>query len=185
MTTTALILVDIQNDYFSEGRWPVAEMHRVAENAARLLDQARRAGDRVIHIRHESSSDQASFFRPGTFGAQIHAAVAPATGESVLIKHKPNSFRDTNLQELLSGITKVVICGAMSQMCIDATARAAADLGYAVTVISDACGAKEQDFDGHHVTAAQVHAAIMAPLAMSYAQVMTTDVLIERRAEMA
>lgn len=181
MTKTALVLVDIQNDYFAEGRWPVAEMNRVVANAARLLDHSRHSKDRVIHIRHESLSDQAPFFRPGTHGAQIHADVAPADDEPVIVKRKPNSFRDTDLQDRLTGISDVVICGAMSQMCIDATARAAADLGFDVTVIADACGAKEQEFDGQHVTAAQVHAAIMAPLAMSYGRVVTTDAFLDGR----
>ena len=167
MTTTALILVDIQNDYFTGGRWPVAQIDEVSANAARLLAHARRAGHRVIPIRHEAQSDTAPFFRKGTVGAETHASVA--------IKNTPSSFRDTDLQDRLDGITDLVICGARSQMCIDATARAGADLGYGVTVISDASGAKEQDFDGQHATAEQVQAAIMAPLAMAYGKVITTD----------
>ena len=63
----------------------------------------------------------------------------------------------------------------MSQMCIDATARAAVDFGYKVTVIEDACGAKEQLFNGLEVSAPQVHAAFMAPLAMTYARVISAD----------
>ena len=175
MTTTALILVDIQNDYFSGGRWPVAQMDEVSATAARLLAHARRAGHRVLRIRHEAQSDTAPFFRKVTVGAEPHASVAPIGDEPVVIKNTPSSFRDTDLQDRLDGITDLVICGAMSQMCIDATARAGADLGYGVTVISDASGAKEQDFDGQRATTEQVQAAIMAPLAMAYGKVITTD----------
>ena len=182
MTKTALILVDIQNDYFTGGRWPVALMDSVAANAARLLENARSNGHRVIHIRHEARSDTAPFFRKGTVGAETHASVAPIGDEPVVIKHNASSFRDTDLQDRLDGITDLVICGAMSQMCIDAHARAGADLGYGVTVISDASGAKEQDFDGQHVTAAQEQAAIMAPLAMSYGRVLTTDAYVSEDA---
>ena len=177
MTTTALILVDIQNDYFADGRWPVAKMDEVTANAAKLLADARSKGMPVFHVRHEIPSDQAPFFRPGSEGAQIHALVAPEGDEPVFLKNKPNSFRGTELKAALddAGVTDTVICGAMSQMCIDATARAAADFGYAVTVVEDACGAKEQSFGGVDVPAAQVHAAIMAPLGMSYGKVVDTE----------
>lgn len=177
MSKTALVLVDIQNDYFDGGDWPVDKMDTVSANAARLLESARAKGDTVIHIRHEIPSDEAPFFRPGSEGAQIHASVAPAEGEPVILKHKANSFQDTSLRQDLdaAGVTDVVICGAMSQMCIDATSRAAADFGYAVTVVEDACGAKELAHGGVEVPAEQVHAAFMAPLAMSYAKVVRAD----------
>jgi len=170
---TALILVDIQNDYFADGKLPVDKMQEVSQNAARLLQDARSKGQMVVHIRHEIPSDEAPFLRPGTSGAEIHASVTPSEGEPVILKHRANSFQDTSLQQDLEakGITDVTICGAMSQTCIDATTRAASDFGYAVTVIEDACGAKEQEFNGQEVSAPHVHAAFMAPLAMAYAKV--------------
>ncbi len=177
MAKQALILVDIQNDYFEGGLWPVAKMDAVAANAARLLAHAREAGDLVIHIRHEMASDQAPFFRPGSDGAEINPAVAPDLGETVITKGRPNSFQGTDLLDRLRGaqVEAVTICGAMSQMCIDATTRAAVDHGFAVTLAEDACGAKEAEFGGVKLTAEQVHAAFMAPLAMSYAKVLSTD----------
>ncbi|GAA6201981.1 cysteine hydrolase family protein [Aquicoccus sp. SU-CL01552] len=177
MTKHALILVDIQNDYFEGGLWPVAKMAAVAAKAARLLAAARAAGSLVIHVRHEMPSEQAPFFRPGSEGAAINPAVTPQDGEAVIVKARPNSFQGTDLLDRLrdAGIERVTICGAMSQMCIDATTRAAVDHGFAVTVAQDACGAKEVEFGGVTLTAEQVHAAFMAPLAMSYAKVMTTD----------
>jgi nicotinamidase-related amidase len=177
MSNTALILVDIQNDYFEGGRWPVDKMQEVSFNAARLLANARNKGHKIIHVRHEIPSDEAPFFRPGTPGAEIHISVAPIGDETVILKHRPNSFHETSLRQDLDakGITEVIICGAMSQMCIDATARAAVDFGYVVSVVEDACGAKEQVFKDVEIPAAQVHAAFMAPLAMTYASVVTTD----------
>lgn len=176
MPRTALILVDIQNDYFPGGDWELHKMDAASANAARLLAAARVNGDPVVHIRHENPSSEAPFFRPGTPGAEIHASVAPIEGERVLTKHRPNSFYETGLLELLreAGVEAVTLCGAMSQMCIDATARAAADLGFAVTVVEDACAARAMEFGGVTVPAEQVHAAFMAPLAMSYATVTQT-----------
>lgn len=181
MSKKALILVDIQNDYFKGGRWPVENMQDVSVNAARLLEQFRSNGDMVIHIHHEIPSDEAPFFRPGSTGAEIHSSVAVNEGEKSILKHRPNSFHDTTLRSELekNNITDVVICGAMTNLCIDATTRAAVDFGYVVTVVEDACGAKEQVFNGQEVPARQVHAAFMAPLAMTYARVISTSEYLE------
>ena len=185
MTDTALILVDIQNDYFAGGRWPVAKIDEVSANAARLLADARAAGDIILHVHHEIRSENAPFFTPGTNGAKIHETVTPKRNETKILKHFPNSFRETNLLAILQdkAIKRVTVCGAMSQMCIDATARAAADFGFEVTVVEDACGAKEQSFDGIDVPAEQVHATIMAALSSSYAKIETTQGFISNRTE--
>lgn len=177
MTNTALIVVDIQNDYFPGGKWTVDKIEIAAANAARLIAAARAKGSRVIHVRHEFPADPAPFFAPGSVGAQTHPSVAPTDGETTILKHSANSFRDTDLKQILDadGIGKVTICGAMSQMCIDATTRAAADYGYSVTLIHDACGAKEVAFNGRAVPAEQVHAAFMAALGSAYATVTDTE----------
>ena len=178
MSKNALILVDIQNDYFETGKWPVEGMAQASDNAALVLAQARSAGDMIVHIRHEIPQNGAPFFAPGSEGAAIHPSVAPMGDEPVLLKHFPNSFRDTDLLERLraGGIDSVVIIGAMSQMCIQATSRAAFDFGFAVTVVHDACAARAVEFDGQVVPASQVHAAMMGALAGSYAQMVPTEV---------
>jgi nicotinamidase-related amidase len=177
MTRTALIVVDIQNDYFPGGKWPLAGADAAAGNAARVIVAARNAGDLVVYIRHEAGSDDAPFFAPGSDGAQLHPKVAPQEHEPVVLKHFPNSFRETGLQALLEekGVEQLVIIGSMSHMCIDATARAAADLGYKVKVIHDACASRDLEFDGATVPAAQVHAAFMSALGFAYAEVASTD----------
>ena len=176
MPDTALMLIDIQNDYFPGGAWEVDRMADLAANAARLLAHARAAGQLVIHVRHEAGSDKAPFFRPGTPGAQINDTVKPLETEAVVLKHRPNAFHETDLLDRLrdAGIVHVTICGAMTQMCIDATTRAAVDLGFKTTVVSDACGAKAISFGGQDIPAEQVQAAFLGPLAMSYAKVVTT-----------
>ena len=172
----ALILVDIQNDYFDGGKWPVAKMNEVGANAARLLAAARDRADLVVHVHHEMP-EGGPFFVTGTAGAGINSVVAPKAGEATVLKHRPNSFHNTGLEAMLrdNGIEAVTICGAMSQMCIDATARAARDMGFDVTVVADACGAKDTTFADVTVPAAQVHAAIMGALNGSYAKVVTTQ----------
>ena len=180
MTKTALILVDIQNDYFPGGNWELHEMEAAAAKATALLAVSRARGDLLVHIRHENPNPAAPFFRPGTAGAEIHTSVAPEGSEVVLTKHRPNSFHQTGLLQLLqkAGVEAVTVCGAMSQMCVDATVRAAADYGFVVTVAEDACAARAMEFGGVALDGAQVHAAFMAPLAMSYAKVVKVDDLL-------
>jgi len=91
-------------------------------------------------------------------------------------KHYPNSFRETTLLERLrcESITDLVICGAMSHMCIDATPpRVAFDFGFDCPVVEDACATKISASRGKMIKAADVQAAFMAALAVPYAKVMT------------
>ncbi|MNG90360.1 Streptothricin hydrolase [compost metagenome] len=180
MSKQALIIIDIQNDYFPGGKWTLDGADQAADNAVRLLHAARKRGDLVIHVRHEFESADAPFFTPGSQGAQIHGKVAPAPGEPVVLKHKVNSFLGTHLKETLDQhqIKALTIAGSMSHMCIDAAARAAADFGYVVTVAHDACATLPLDFAGSKVPAAEVHASAMAALAFAYATVESTDSIL-------
>jgi nicotinamidase-related amidase len=171
MPKRALVLIDIQNDYFPGGKWTLSGIESAADNAARVLAAARAAGDVVVHVRHEFPTADAPFFAPGSSGAQIHPKVRNREGEPVVLKHHVNSFRETDLKAILDrhGIDEVVVCGAMSHMCVDAGARAASDLGYKCVVVHDACATRDQEFEGVVVPAAQVHAAFMAALRFGYA----------------
>ncbi|UVK81546.1 cysteine hydrolase [Pseudomonas sichuanensis] len=181
MSKQALIIIDIQNDYFPGGKWTLDGAEAAADNAARLLDAARERGDLVVHVRHEFESSDAPFFTPGSAGARIHQKVEPANNEAVVLKHKVNSFRDTNLKALLDqhDVKALTIAGSMSHMCVDAATRAAADYGYDVTVAHDACATLPLAFDGKQVPAAEVHASAMAALAFAYAKVVSTDELLK------
>lgn len=180
MTTTALLIVDMQNDYFEGGKFPLVNINAAAANSATILAEFRNTAQPVIHIRHEVLRKPAPFFEAGTEGADIHTTVAPKADEAVITKNFPNSFRNTDLQDQLQtlGITDLIIIGAMSHFCIDATTRAAADLGYNCTVAHDACATRDLEFDGVHVPAAQVHAGFMAALAMGYGAIISTDQVI-------
>ncbi|KPD10274.1 cysteine hydrolase family protein [Phaeobacter sp. 11ANDIMAR09] len=176
MTKSALLLIDIQNDYFPSfdgSKMPLPKMDTAAGKAANLLSTARDTGMKVIHVKHVMASDAAPFFHPETKGAELHDSVAPLAAEKVVEKARPNSFVGTKLKQILQDeqIEHLIICGAMSQMCVDATVRAGVDLGYKVTVAHDACAAANVVHDDVSVPAAMVHAAIMAPLAASYADV--------------
>ncbi|BFM21495.1 cysteine hydrolase family protein [Gilvimarinus japonicus] len=173
MSKQALIVVDIQNEYFPGGKMLLEGINTAADNAAKVMAKARANGDVVVNIHHQEPDPQSPFFTQGTDGITIHPKVRPAEGEKVILKNYPNSFLKTDLHDYLQaqGVKQVVIIGAMSHMCIQATTRAASDLGYSVTVIHDACATLDLEFNGVNIPAAQVHASSMAALAFAYAEV--------------
>jgi nicotinamidase-related amidase len=177
MSKRAVVVVDIQNEYFPSGKLPLVGIADAAANAAKVIEAARSKGDQVIYVRHESAGANAPIFSPGSTGVEINSSVRPRDGEPIVLKHYPNAFRKTDLKQLLDakGIEEVVIVGAMSHMCIDATSRAAADLGYSSVIVHDACATMNLEFNGVAIPAAQVHAAFMAGLAFGYGKVMTTS----------
>jgi nicotinamidase-related amidase len=178
--TRGLVIVDIQNDYFPGGGHPLVGPENAAAAAARLLAGFRSAGDPVFHIRHVWDEDEATFMRPGTEGVEIHQTVAPHQGEPVISKEYPNSFRETPLEAKLkeAGVDEIVVCGMMTSMCVDATVRAAVDLGFETTVAHDACATCDLEFGGQVVPAASVHAAFLAALGDDYAAVVSTDEIV-------
>ncbi len=172
--TTALVLVDIQNDYFPGGTMSLENMDAAAANAARLLAAFRERRLPIVHVRHLSVRPGATFFIPGTPGAEIHASVKPLPGETVFQKNFPNCFRETGLLEHLrgAGISNLVIAGMMTHMCVDTTTRAAADLGFACSLAHDACATKALAFNGVEVAAGNVQASYMAGLNGLFAKVL-------------
>ncbi len=176
---TALLIIDIQKEYFPGGRRELVEPFKAAEKAYMLLQCFREHGGQHVHIQHVATRPDATSFISGDRGTDIHDAVAHFEGEPLVQKHFPNSFRETNLLELLKswGTERVVICGMMSHMCVDATARAAGDLGFQVLVAEDACATMDLKFGETVIPADHVHKAFMAAL-KSYGQVMSAEQVI-------
>lgn len=152
-----------------------------AAAAARLLDTFRKAGWPVFHIQHISVRPNATFFLPESLGVAIHQSVEPRVGEPVITKYFPNSFRETALLEQLksAGVKQLLICGMMTSMCVDATVRAAFDLGFECAVASDACATRDLSFNGETIPANHVHGSFLAALGAVYATVRTTDAIIQ------
>lgn len=177
--TTALLIVDIQNDYFPGGAMELAGADAAAAKASSLLVAFRERGLPVVHVQHLSVRPGATFFLPGTRGADFHESVRPAEGETVFSKHFPNSFRDTGLLEHLrgAGISQLFIAGMMTHMCIDTTTRAAADSGFSCSLAHDACATRALSFNGAQVSAGDVQAAYLAALNGAFAKVLSADEL--------
>src|SRR6185295_4677321 len=176
---TALLVIDIQKDYFPSGKFPLVNPLEAAQKAYIILQCFREHGSHHIHIQHISLEPDATFFISGDRGTDIHDSVAHFEGEPIVYKHEPNSFLNTNLLELLRGweIERLVIAGMMTHMCVDATARAASDLGFQVIVAEDACATRDLKFEDTTIPAEYVHKAFLAAL-KSYGRVMKSEELL-------
>lgn len=169
----ALLIIDIQNDYFPGGAMELVKPLPALANARRLLERFRNRKLPIFHIQHLSTREGATFFIPGTAGAAIHADLTPAEGETVVTKHSPNSFHQTELLEKLRGanVTELAVAGMMTHMCVDTTVRAARDLGFSVTLYGDACATRDLSFDGNTARADDVQTAYLAALSGMFATV--------------
>ena len=173
-------MIDIQNDYFPNGANPLIGAEPACENAALLLDYFRSKDQMIIHIQHLATRANATFFLPDTHGAELHPRLEPHKGEIIITKHFPNSFRETVLLDVLlhNSISKLVICGMMTHMCVDATVRAAKDFGFECIVAGDACATKNLELDGRIIPASDVHYSFLAALGYFYASIQHTQSLI-------
>lgn len=176
---TALLIIDIQKDYFEGGKYPLANPLAAAKKAYELLQCFREHGGQHIHIQHISLEPDAAFFIKGDSGSDIHDTVAHFEGEPIIYKHEPNSFLNTELLDLLTDweVERVVICGMMTHMCVDATARAASDFGFQIIVAEDACATRDLKYGETTIPAEHVHKAFLAAL-RSYGRVMKSEEII-------
>ncbi len=177
MTQTVLLLVDIQNDYFPNGNMELEGSLEASLRAKEVLRFFRNKPLPVVHIQHISLQQTATFFLPDTEGVNIHPNVQPLPEEIVIRKHYPNSFRGTSLLDHLQQeqIRRVVICGMMTHMCVDATTRTAFDYGLECIVLHDACATRSLSFNGQHIPSGQVHGAFLAALDGTYARVKSVE----------
>ena len=177
---TALLMVDVQNDYFPGGKNELAGPIEAGRNAGKLLGAFRERRMPAVHVRHVSVRPGATFFLPGTPGAEIRDEVRPLAGETVIVKHHPNSFRETELLARLreTEVGRLVACGMMTHMCVDSTVRAAYDHGFEVVLAGDACATKDLAFDGRTVAAEDVQRAFLSAINGTFAKVATTELIL-------
>lgn len=182
---TALVLIDIQNDYFPGGKMELDGSLNASESAKHLLNFFRDRNLPLLHIQHVATRPTATFFQPNTEGVKHHANVMPRAGETVFEKHFPNSFRETSLLDHLQAhkIDRLVMAGMMTHMCVDATDRAATDFGFQCLTAEDACATRALTHEGVVVPAAQVHKAFLAALNGSYGKVLSAAEIISQLQE--
>ncbi|HSA15787.1 MAG TPA: cysteine hydrolase family protein [Spirochaetota bacterium] len=174
---TALLVIDVQNDYFPGGRMELHGSVEAGEKIGDLMRIFRKRSLPVVHVQHVSVRPGAAFFLPGTSGVEFHDSVKPLAGEKIFVKNYPNSFRDTGLDAYLkeNGVSRLVVAGMMTHLCVDTTVRAAFDLGYGCIVAGDCCATRALKINGAEVTAENVQNSFLAALNGIFAKVMTKD----------
>jgi nicotinamidase-related amidase len=179
MLNTALLLIDFQKDYFPGGKHPLVNPLEAAQKAYMILQCFREHGGHHVHIQHISKNPEATFFISGERGTDIHDSVAHFEGEPIVYKHDKNAFLNTDLLQLLKswGIERLVICGMMTHMCVDATVRAAYDLGFQVILAEDACATLDLQYGETTIPAAHVQKTFLAAL-KSYGKVMKSEEIL-------
>ncbi|GAA0447480.1 cysteine hydrolase family protein [Lentibacillus halophilus] len=184
--STALIMIDIQNDYFPNGRMELSNPGQAADNAANVLDWFRQNNkENIFHVHHIANDSSLGFFLPNTEGVNVHETVLPSEDEQTITKRAPNSFFNTELESKLKekGITKLVVVGMMTHMCIDATVRNAVELGFDTTLIEDACATRSLSYRDKVVPADEVHYAFVSALNDMYANAITTEDFLQQEAD--
>ena len=177
----ALIIIDIQNDYFQGGNCELVKPIEASLKAKELLEYFRENQMPVFHVQHINLRKGATYFLPNTKGVEIHENVKPLENEIIIQKNFPNSFLETNLEVELEklSVNELVICGMMSHMCIDSTTRAAFDLGFDCIVAHDACTTKDLVFLDKKVNASEVHNSFMSALGTIFAKVLDVKSIIK------
>jgi nicotinamidase-related amidase len=173
---TALLVIDFQKDHFPGGKQPLVKPLEAAQKAYMLLQCFREHNGYHVHVQHISKNPDATFFLSGDRGTDIHDSAAHFEGEPIVYKHAPNAFLNTELLDLLKSweVERVVITGMMTHLDIDATARAAADLGFQVIIAEDACATCDLKYGNTTIPAEQVQKAFLATLKF-YGKVMKSE----------
>jgi nicotinamidase-related amidase len=177
---TALVLIDLQNDYFPGGSMELEGSLEAVLLTKELLARFRELSLPVFHVQHIAEEAEATFFRPNTVGAEIHATVRPRDNEALVVKRHPNSFRETDLLQGLrtADITNIVFAGMMTHMCVDTTVRAASDLDFTCTLAHDACATTALQFGNTKVDAPAVQVAYLAALNDGFASVQSVRQIV-------
>lgn len=179
---TALLLLEFQNDYFPNGRTPLEKSLEASAKAQSVLFSYREKKLPIIHVQHISTQPDAAYLLPCTKGAEFDSKLQPIKGEMIIKKHYPNSFKDTPLLNYLikNQINHLVICGMMTHLTVDATVRAAYDLGFSCTVLYDACAARQLEFNQMTITAQNVNYAFLAAFYPYYAALLSSDDFLQK-----
>ncbi|MBI5973637.1 cysteine hydrolase family protein [Staphylococcus caledonicus] len=180
MKQRALLVIDIQNDYFEGGKYPLVNTNEALANILKLEKQFKQNNEPVIYIQHINYNDNATFFENNTTGVELKEELDTDSNSIIIEKQYPNSFLDTQLKNTLehNNIEEVVICGMMTHMCVDSTTRAAAELGYQPTLIDDATATRDLEVNGNNANAEDVQNAFIAALT-AFSTVKKTDEFVE------
>lgn len=174
----ALLVIDVQNDYFPQGKMELVQPELALNNIKQLEQFFIEKNLPIIYIQH-INPPQASFFQENSEGVKLHADLKADHPDFIVKKRYPNNFLETNLAELLQSqqVEQLVITGMMTHMCIDSGTRAAKEFGYQPILIADATATRDLSHNGRTVKAEDVQHAFLSALSVFANVQNTTDFL--------
>lgn len=177
----ALIIIDVQNDYFENGKMELNHPEKALEKINRLEEKFIELNLPIIYIQHINYRKNASFFSHDTQGVNLHDGLKISENSIIIEKHFPNSFKDTTLLDTLQSfnVEQVVVTGMMTHMCIDSTTRAASELNYDPILISDATSTRNLKYHEKEIPAEYVQFSYLSAL-QNFASVKTTKEFLEK-----
>ncbi|KAI8643792.1 Isochorismatase-like protein [Parasitella parasitica] len=176
----ALIIVDVQNDYFPGGNLPTWRPEETANEIKKILDKFRHDGKEVIHVGHHITPEMEKvlpILRKGTPGAEFHETVKPLASEKVIFKSHSDGFIATDLKEYLLSkqIDTVIVVGMMIHNCVNATSYSATDEGFKTIVVAEAVNTMDQEIFGEVIPAETMWKSFLAGITFAYAKVKRVD----------
>lgn len=176
----ALLVIDVQNEYFN-GALPISYPKNSFKNILKLMDASFKQDIPIILIQHTSPDYESPTFKKSTHNWEIHEDILQKHYDLIIEKHLPGSFTGTPLETWLKNneIENVTICGYMTQMCCDTTARQAMHHGFEVEFLSDATGTLDIKNYAGEIKAAELHNAVLITQAMRFSKVLSTEDWIE------
>lgn len=162
---SALIVIDLQNDYFPGGKYPLWNTETVLDNCVAAIERAKALGMPVILVQHVADSGKgiAPFFNAGSEGVAIHPRILAAAPQApIVVKQAADSFYQTILQATLDGLgsRKLLLCGMMTQNCVTHTALSRTADNYEVAVLADCCTTVDQMLHAIALNALSIRVAL-------------------------
>ena len=173
----ALIVVDVQNEYFDGGALPISYPPHSFERIKTAISEAQKAGILIVFVQHTSLKEDAGAFVRGSHLWEFHDEIKALKPDLYIEKNHASSFIGTDLNWKLRnlGVDTVTIIGYMTQNCCDATARDASQLGFNVEFLSDANGTLAFKNEAGEVNAEELHRAFLVAQAFGFSRVLTLN----------
>ena len=177
--TTALLVIDFQNEYFT-GSLPIPNGIGALQNARALVDYADRHDWKVVHVQHIAPVES-PLFAANSRNAEISSDIRSGPSHLLITKTSVSVFASTDLAETLKadGVTHLVLCGLMTHACVAGAARDAVPAGFDVVVVADACATRDIEFNGtYSVSHEMLHLSALAEIADTFGSVVNTRDLL-------
>jgi nicotinamidase-related amidase len=140
----ALLVIDIQNDYFPGGKFPLWNTDVTLSSILEAINAAKSKNIPIILIQHIANTDNgiSPFFNKDSEGVKVHPQILEAAPDAPIVnKGHADSFEKTTLEMVLQGlgVDELLVCGMMTQNCVTHTAISKAAEKYKVSILPDCC----------------------------------------------